>query len=144
VPHYIIGQIDRQAPVPPVSESVGGGWRGDRSRNGALIGWGVVLIEMDPFLVGPTYLVGPMGAGIRAAVIGAATGAVQWLILRKQGARAGWWVPASAVGWAMCWMAFTIAPDPVSEILEATVFRNLEKGEKEAEKGRPHEGMPRL
>lgn len=92
------------------------------------IGWGVVLIEMDPFLVGSTYLVGPMGAGIRAAVIGAATGAVQWLILRKQGARAGWWVPASAVGWALCWMAFTVAPDPVSGILEATVFRNLEKG----------------
>jgi hypothetical protein len=92
------------------------------------IGWGVVLIKMDPFLVGSTYLVGPMGAGIKAAVIGAATGVVQWLILRKQSARAGWWVPASAVGWAMWWMAFTVAPDPVSEIMEATVFGNLEKG----------------
>jgi hypothetical protein len=92
------------------------------------ISWGVVLIKMDPFLVGPTYLLGPMSAAIRATVIGAATGIVQWLTLRKHGARAGWWILVSAVGWAMWWMAFTVAPDPVSEVLEATVFRNLEKG----------------
>jgi hypothetical protein len=86
------------------------------------IGSGVVLLKGTP------YGTSSIGAGITAAVVGAAIGIAQWFILRKHGARAGWWVAVSAVGWAMWWMAFTIAHDPVSEIMEATVFRNLEKG----------------
>jgi hypothetical protein len=34
-----------------------------------------------------------------AAVTGAAIGAAQWLVLRRQVPRAGWWIPVNAAGW---------------------------------------------
>ncbi len=43
-------------------------------------------------------IVGGAGGG---AVTGAAVGVMQWLVLRRQLRRAGWWVLASIVGWAM-------------------------------------------
>jgi hypothetical protein len=88
------------------------------------LGWGVVLILVCPSLLDSD----PIGIGVRAAALGVATGVVRWFILRKRGAQAGWWVLASAMGWGLCWIASVIAPDTVSEILEATVFRYLEKG----------------
>ena len=45
------------------------------------------------------------GAQIFAMVLavgGASVGIAQWLVLRRQVAKAGWWVLASTVGWAMC------------------------------------------
>jgi len=35
------------------------------------------------------------------ALAGVVTGALQWVVLRKQFSRAGWWVLASAVGWTL-------------------------------------------
>ena len=31
-------------------------------------------------------------------------GVLQWLVLRRQMARAGWWVVASVVGWLVGWL----------------------------------------
>ena len=44
----------------------------------------------------------PVSANIvSGAVVGAVVGVLQWLILRRQLRRAGWWVLASTVGWVM-------------------------------------------
>lgn len=41
------------------------------------------------------------GAGLPGgALLGAAFGAAQWLVLRRRVARAGWWVPANILGFA--------------------------------------------
>ena len=40
-----------------------------------------------------------VGYGAGAAAGGIAAGVLQWLVLRQQVARAGWWVLASTVGW---------------------------------------------
>jgi len=46
---------------------------------------------------------GALGADLSLAVgvgaYGALAGTLQWLVLRKHVARAGWWVPANTVGW---------------------------------------------
>jgi hypothetical protein len=34
-------------------------------------------------------------------IAGALAGVLQWLTLQRHSTRAGWWVPASAVGWAL-------------------------------------------
>jgi hypothetical protein len=36
-----------------------------------------------------------------AMLVGAVTGLAQWLVLRRQVPRAGWWVLASALGWGL-------------------------------------------
>jgi len=36
------------------------------------------------------------------ALGGAVMGTLQWLVLRRQVSRAGWWVLASTVGWGLC------------------------------------------
>jgi len=38
---------------------------------------------------------------VGGAVSGAVGGVAQWLILRRQVRRVGWWILASAVGWAV-------------------------------------------
>jgi hypothetical protein len=44
------------------------------------------------------------GAGLPGgALLGALLGAAQWSVLRRSVARAGWWVPANAVGFAAGW-----------------------------------------
>jgi hypothetical protein len=43
-----------------------------------------------------------------AALGGAVTGILQWLVLRGKVSRAGWWVLASTVGWGLC-MAVMVA-----------------------------------
>ena len=42
---------------------------------------------------------GPLLNPVVAAAHGAVGGAMQWLVLRRQISRAGWWVLASTVGW---------------------------------------------
>ncbi|MCH8876689.1 MAG: hypothetical protein IIA89_07670 [Chloroflexi bacterium] len=41
---------------------------------------------------------GAVGVAVAATVIGASLGIAQWLVLRRQVSRAGWWVLASTVG----------------------------------------------
>ena len=47
----------------------------------------------------------PIGVnlGLVWVVVGASVGVAQWLVLREQICRAGWWVVASIVGWSMGW-----------------------------------------
>jgi hypothetical protein len=42
-----------------------------------------------------------VGEAVAGAVAGAVVGAAQWLILRRQVRRAGWWILASTAGWAV-------------------------------------------
>jgi hypothetical protein len=51
-------------------------------------------------------LAGPLGG----AIIGAAFGASQWLILRRHVRGAGWWVPANVGGFAAGWILAAATP----------------------------------
>ena len=44
---------------------------------------------------------GAVPSDVVGAVVGAVSGVAQWLILRRQVRRAGWWILASTVGWAV-------------------------------------------
>jgi hypothetical protein len=44
---------------------------------------------------------GPMYGLVNGAIVGTLIGAMQWLVLRWKVSRAGWWVPASALGMAV-------------------------------------------
>jgi hypothetical protein len=47
---------------------------------------------------------GPLLNPVVAAAHGAVGGAMQWLVLRRQISRAGWWVLASTVGWLVAFV----------------------------------------
>jgi len=40
-------------------------------------------------------------AGVEGAIVGAIVGAMEWLVLRGRVTRAGWWVLASTLAWAL-------------------------------------------
>lgn len=44
---------------------------------------------------------GIMGVEVRAIVVGAAVGLVQWFVLRRFVYGAGWWILASTIGWTV-------------------------------------------
>lgn len=46
---------------------------------------------------------GALGFALGGVAIGVALGAAQWLVLRRQVAQAGLWVPATALAWAVGW-----------------------------------------
>lgn len=87
-----------------------------RARGGWILattaGWcaGAVLAEALVLLIiaghgtfgwpGDTILRGG-GFGL---VVGAAVGIAQWRLLRREVARAGWWILASAAGWGLGWL----------------------------------------
>jgi hypothetical protein len=48
-----------------------------------------------------------LGGAVVGAVVGASVGIAQWLVLRRQVARAGWWVLASSVGLAATFLALS-------------------------------------
>jgi len=58
------------------------------------LGWGAGLTIM-------IVAVPPGIAVLSGAVLGAATGTAQWLVLRPQIHWAGWWIPVSALAWAL-------------------------------------------
>ena len=53
----------------------------------------VLALDLDVFGIPSSILNGLQ--------MGAIVGLVQWLVLRRQVARAWWWIPASAMGWTM-------------------------------------------
>ena len=57
----------------------------------------LVVMAIEPMVV-PR-----LGAFVGATIVGAVVGIMQWLVLRRRLHRAGWWVLASAVGWAVGW-----------------------------------------
>ncbi len=55
--------------------------------------------------LGVGQVVSGVVSGIMSAVMfGIVVGVLQWLVLRRQMARAGWWVVASVVGWLVGWL----------------------------------------
>jgi hypothetical protein len=71
-----------------------GWWVEARTAGGAVggaVGWASAL-----------FVDGAQIFAMVLAVGGASVGIAQWLVLRRQVAKAGWWVLASTVGWAMC------------------------------------------
>ena len=53
-------------------------------------GWWGILVDNRPSTV-----------TIEASLLGGLMGISQWLVLRKKLKRAGWWIPASIIGWAV-------------------------------------------
>jgi hypothetical protein len=49
------------------------------------------------------------GAAVIGASIGILLGLAQWLVLRSQVARSGWWILSSGVGWCAGWISSQFA-----------------------------------
>lgn len=59
---------------------------------------------------------GTLGAGLSGAVIGTLAGIAQWFVLRHYAARAGWWIAASALAWAIGWSVISLAEAAENEL----------------------------
>jgi len=89
----------------------------------AALGSGVSL-----YLALESFYREPAGLGVGVVLAGCAVGIGQWLVLRRQRARSGWWVLVSTVGFGLFYLVFRLIEYPVYDVLEATVFRNLQGG----------------
>ena len=65
---------------------------------GATVGFGVRWIDGGPETTG-THSLGDSVMFVVLGLYGSILGALQWLVLRRQVDRAGWWVLASTVAW---------------------------------------------
>ena len=87
-------------------------------------GWGVGGVVLGPVfsVVEPAFglLVGGAAVG---AIGGAALGVLQWLVLRGQLARAGWWIVASTVGWTVGGVSFGLVGGALAGFLQWLVLR---------------------
>ena len=73
------------------------------------VGWVVGGVMFVPVVVlAGTALDVLVGWAVAGAVGGAVVGVWQWLVLREQSVRAGWWIVASTAGWAVA--AFVYLP----------------------------------
>ena len=85
----------------------------------SVVGWGVGGVVLGPVfsVVEPAFglLVGGAAVG---AIGGAALGVLQWLVLRRQLARAGWWIVASTIGWAVGGAAFGLVGGALAGFLQ--------------------------
>jgi hypothetical protein len=77
-------------------------------------GWWI-LASIIGFAVGKfaadyiaTSLSGAVGSGLGGVAIGASLGIAQWLVLRRHVAKAGWWVLASGLAWAIGWAIISV------------------------------------
>lgn len=74
--------------------------------------WQWVLNTAVGWLAGVAVMIAAIPPGLSilsGAVLGTATGTAQWLILRRQVYWAGWWIPVSALAWAL---SVSLAPSP--------------------------------
>jgi hypothetical protein len=72
------------------------GWWILASALGWAAGWGIVIA------------IAPLGIGLLAEpLLGAATGMLQWLVLRRQLRQAGWWIVVSTLGWTVALTGLT-------------------------------------
>lgn len=63
-----------------------------------------------------------VGAGLGSEIgIGAMIGVLQWLILRPHIRRAGWWAPATAIGWSAGWLLVIAMLPPEQSFLAGIV-----------------------
>ena len=62
------------------------------------MGGGFALISSVTLPVSATFGGGPLYGLVNGGLVGILVGAMQWLVLRQQSSRAGWWVLASVLG----------------------------------------------
>lgn len=74
----------------------------------SVIGYGIGKLAGDAVTQSVS---GAVGIGLSGATIGASVGIAQWVVLRRHVAQAGWWVPASAVAWAVGWSIIGFAEE---------------------------------
>ena len=86
---------------------------------GLWAGW--CWVPCSAWLSRPSGLL--VGGAAVGAIGGAVLGVLQWLVLRRQLARAGWWIEASTVGWAVGGAAFGLAGGAVAGFLQWLVLR---------------------
>lgn len=71
---------------------------------GSVLGGGLAGLLEQPYVgitsAGAGALVLAIDAGVSLGAFGAVVGLTQWLFLRRRVARAAWWAPATAAGWA--------------------------------------------
>ena len=78
-----------------VGFTAGGAIAGTIAREMGQSNYGVVTSTGDAVLIATRT------AGTALAVWGAAVGAAQWLVIRRDLTRVGWWVPGTSAGWAL-------------------------------------------
>lgn len=71
------------------------------------------------------FTVEGVDAGIAVALLGAALGLFQWLVLRRRAGYAGWWVFASAAGWVLGGLASAIASGLIAWALIGAVYGGI-------------------
>lgn len=71
------------------------------------------------------YVVGVVDAGEGVAVLGTVLGVSQWLLLRRQLPKAGWWVLASSVGWVVGGLVSAIVSGVVAWALIGAVYGGI-------------------
>ena len=92
------------------------------------VGWTVGVVVGQLWVgavaggIGPFFRITVVGA-----VGGASVGIVQWLVLRAEVARAGWWVVASTVGWGVIFPGM-ISGAALVWLLRATGSKTRESG----------------
>jgi hypothetical protein len=87
--------------------------------------WQWALATALGWLAGVAVMIAvvPPGLGVLSgAVLGTATGTAQWLFLRRQVYWAGWWIPVSALAWAL---GISLAPSPESVALPRIVLSGV-------------------
>jgi hypothetical protein len=99
------------------------------------LGWAVGWAVGAPLSESVARPIGETGAMLAAETLGGAvawgtlgllTGVAQWLVLRRHMSNAGWWVPASAIGWAVVGSA-KWSQGPLTEEVLIGVIGRLEE-----------------
>lgn len=71
---------------------------------------------------------GIVSQSVFGAVVGASVGALQWLVLRRQVSRAGWWILATALGIGVGFALIRAATPAVSRVLGGGPIYGLANG----------------
>lgn len=88
------------------------------------IGWAIIWGATSPLLADEGYISSQIFFLAMPLVGGTIAGLGQWLLLRHNVKRAGWWIPATAVSWGIApiFGGFTIAPGAVIGVITATAL----------------------
>lgn len=84
--------------------------------------WWVLASAVSWILVGALADLVEIKASLAAvwpAIVGAAVGALQWLVLQKHVHLAGFWIMASALGWVVGWHAAAAMDEVVAMIVSS-------------------------
>jgi predicted Ser/Thr protein kinase len=99
------------------------------------LGWAVGWAVGAPLSESVARPIGETGAMLAAETLGGAvawgtlglmTGVAQWLVLRRHMSNAGWWVPASVIGWAVAG-SVRWSQAPLAEEILSGFFRTFEE-----------------